>query len=91
MTDDEVEAAALSDSDAQPLTDEQLAECLRPGMLRVARERLGLSQKQFAQRFHIDLRALQRWEEGRNVPGKPPGAPGAYLRVVKAVRAALKG
>jgi putative transcriptional regulator len=87
MTDDEVEAAALSDPDAQPLTEEQLAECFRPGMLRVARERLGLSQKQFAQRFHIDLRTLRHWEEGRNVPGK---APGAYLQVVKEVLAALE-
>jgi putative transcriptional regulator len=87
MTDDEIEAAALSDPDAQPLTDEQLAECFRPGMLRVARERLGLSQKQFAQRFHIQLRALRNWEEGRNVSSEPSGA---YLQMVKAVLAALE-
>ena len=87
MTDEEVEAAALSDPDAQPMTIEQLAECVRPGMLRVARARLGLSQKQFAERFRIDLSTLRGWEEGRNLPGKPSGA---YLQVIKAVLAALE-
>lgn len=33
------------------------------------RKRSGLSQSQFAQKFHIQLRALQSWEQGwRNTP-----------------------
>jgi putative transcriptional regulator len=59
MTDEEVEAAASSDPDAQPLTDEELAQCFRPGTLRVVRDRLGLRQQDFALRFRIDLATLQ--------------------------------
>lgn len=33
------------------------------------RERTGLSQSQFAKRFHIQLKTLQAWEQGwRNTP-----------------------
>jgi putative transcriptional regulator len=51
MTDEEVEAAALSDPDAQPMTDEELASMFRPRSPRDLRERLGLSQTAFADRF----------------------------------------
>jgi putative transcriptional regulator len=91
MTDEEVEAAALADPDAQPLTDEELAECFRPGMLRVVRDRLGLSREDFALRFRIDLTALRAWEEGLAVP---EAMARAYLRVIErnpeAVLAALR-
>ena len=48
MTDEEAEAAALSDPDAQPLRDEQLARAFRPGALVALRRRLGLDQAGFA-------------------------------------------
>lgn len=33
------------------------------------REQTGLSQSQFAKKFHIGIKALQSWEQGiRNVP-----------------------
>jgi putative transcriptional regulator len=33
------------------------------------RERTGLSQSQFAKRFHLSIRAVQSWEQGqRNTP-----------------------
>ncbi|HUQ90176.1 MAG TPA: helix-turn-helix domain-containing protein [Bryobacteraceae bacterium] len=54
------------------------------------RERLGLSQLQFAHRFHFNLRTLQEWEQGRAVPDS---AVRAYLTVIDrnsiAVTAAL--
>jgi putative transcriptional regulator len=91
MTDDEVEAAALSDPDAQPMTDEELAQCFRPGALRLVRDRLGLSKEDFADRFRIDLETLTQWEEGRAVPESMARA---YLRVIErnpeAVLAALE-
>jgi putative transcriptional regulator len=91
MTDKEVEAAALSDRDAQPLTKEELAQGFRPGHLVAARRRLGLSQAAFAERFHINLRTLQDWEQARRVPDKVARA---YLRVIErnpdAVAAALQ-
>jgi putative transcriptional regulator len=91
MTDEEVEAAALSDPDAQPLTEEQLAQGFRPGHLVATRERLGLTQAAFAERFHIELRTLQDWEQARRVPDQVARA---YLRVIErnpdAVAAALQ-
>jgi putative transcriptional regulator len=91
MTDEEVEAAALSDPDAQPMTDEQLAATFRPGDINRLRRRMGLTQAAFAKRFHIDLRSLRDWERGRRVP---EGVVRAYLRVIErnpdAVAAALE-
>lgn len=91
MTDEEVETAALSDPDAQPLTEAQLARAFRPHRLRELRRRLGLSQATFAERFHINLRTLQDWEQARRVP---EGIARAYLRVIEcnpeAVAAALE-
>jgi putative transcriptional regulator len=90
MTEEEIEAAALSDPDAQPMTDKELAHMFRPGALRELRERLGLSQAAFAERFHINLRTLQDWEQARRVP---EDIARAYLRVIahnpEAVTAAL--
>jgi putative transcriptional regulator len=39
--------------------------------VRVLRERLGLSQEAFADRFHLSLRTLQEWEQQRRVPEGP--------------------
>ena len=90
LTDEEIEAAALSDPDAQPLTDKELAECFRPGGFRMVRERMGLTQSVFAERFRINLKTLRAWETGRGVPSEIERA---YLRVIErnpeAVLAAL--
>jgi putative transcriptional regulator len=32
------------------------------------RKRLKLTQKEFAERFHIDLSTLRKWEQGRRKP-----------------------
>jgi putative transcriptional regulator len=80
MTEEEIEAAALSDPDAQPLTDEELAQFFRPRAIREARERLGFTPEEFARRFRIDLRSLEDWEEGRAVP---ESIARAYLRVIE--------
>jgi putative transcriptional regulator len=80
MTDEEVEAAAMSDPDAQPLTDEELARAFRPSGLVALRKRLGLDQAQFASRFRIDLDTLKAWERGM---GAPDDIARAYLRVIE--------
>ena len=91
MSEEEIEAAALSDPDAQPMTDAELARMFRPYELRQLRGRLGLSQSAFAERFHINLRTLQDWEQGRRVPEETVRA---YLKVIardpEAVVAALR-
>ena len=91
MTEEEINAAALSDPDARPLTDEELARFYRPGEIRTARLRLGLTQEEFAGRFRLDLGVLRDWEDGRAVP---EAMARAYLRVIErnpeAVLAALE-
>lgn len=75
---------------ADRTTDEELAHMFRPGALRQLRERLGLSQAAFAERFHRNLRTLQDWEQARRVP---EDIARTYLRVIEhspdAVAAAL--
>jgi putative transcriptional regulator len=86
MTDEEIEAAALSDPDAQPLTDEKLARAFRPGALVALRRRLGLDQAEFARRFQIELVTLQGWERGLCVP---EDIARIYLRVIDRIPAAV--
>ncbi len=68
MTDEERRAAALSDPDAQPLTPEDFKHMKRTPQVRVIRRALGLSQEEFATRFHIPLGTLRDWEQGRKDP-----------------------
>jgi DNA-binding transcriptional regulator YiaG len=46
---------------------------------RKVREKLGLTQEQFALRYGLDLDTVQNWEQGRTKPDK---ASAAYLRVI---------
>jgi putative transcriptional regulator len=79
MTEDEIHAAALADPDAQPLTPERLARMRRTPQVRIVRRALGLSQEEFATRFHIPLGTLRDWEQGRK---DPDAAARAYLVVI---------
>lgn len=79
MSDEERHAAALSDPDAQPLTAEEFKRMKRTPQVRVIRRALGLSQEEFAARFHIPLGTLRDWEQGRK---DPDTAARAYLRVI---------
>ena len=74
MTDEEIHAAALADPDAQPLTDEQLARMRRVSRVKVLRQRLGLTQAEFAGAFHLPLQTLQDWERHRSNPDAPARA-----------------
>ena len=59
--------------------------------VRAIRERLGLTQRQFAVRFGFSVNTLRHWEQGRRVPEGPARA---YLIVIdrepKAVEKALR-
>jgi putative transcriptional regulator len=68
MTDEEVLAAALADPDAQPMTEAQLARIGRAHAVRRIRRRLGLTQAEFAARFHLPVEAVRDWELGRTEP-----------------------
>jgi DNA-binding transcriptional regulator YiaG len=52
-----------------------------PVDVRALRERLGMTQEQFARRYNLDLDALQNWEQGRRPIER---ATASYLRVIAA-------
>ncbi len=79
MTDAQRHAAALRDADAQPLSPERMGRMRRTPQVRVIRRALGLSQEEFAARFHIPLGTLRDWEQGRK---DPDAAARAYLEVI---------
>jgi putative transcriptional regulator len=74
MSDEEIMAAALSDPDAQPLTPEQLAKMRRVSRVKVLRQRLGMTQMQFAEAFHLPITTLRDWEQHRSTPDAPARA-----------------
>jgi putative transcriptional regulator len=84
LTDEEIHAAALSDPDAQPIppgTDEALAKI---GLHRIVntkklRDRLRLTEEEFASRYRIPVGTLRDWEQGRKFPDAPARA---YLLVI---------
>lgn len=79
MTSEEVEEAARTDPDAQPLTREDLRRMPRTPRAKVIRRALGLTQEEFAERYQIPLGTLRDWEQGRTEPDQPGRA---YLTVI---------
>jgi putative transcriptional regulator len=80
MTDEEITRAAESDPDSQPLTDEELQQGVVARTIRRARERTGMTQREFAEQYHINLRRLQDLEQGRT---EPDSALAAYLKIIE--------
>lgn len=70
MTEEEIEANALSDPDNPPMTPEELARMRHVPQPRRIRERLGLTQEQFAERFEIPLGTLRDWEQRVSEPDR---------------------
>jgi putative transcriptional regulator len=91
MTDEEVMAAALSDPDAQPLTEADMKRMKRTPRVKIIRRAFRMSQEEFAQAFRIPIGTLRDWEQGRVEPDQ---AARSYLKVIarnpKAVREALE-
>lgn len=79
MTPEEIEAAARIDPDAQPLTEADLTRMKRVPRIKTLRRALGLTQEEFAARYHIPLGTLRDWEQGRTEPDQPARA---YLTVI---------
>ena len=70
MTEEEIHEAALSDPDAQPLTEKELSEFRGVPDVKRIRERLKLSQREFADAFHLSVRTVQDWEQHRKIPDR---------------------
>jgi putative transcriptional regulator len=84
--------AAVSDPDAPPATEAQLARARRVPSVRALREKLKLTQEEFAARFHLPLGTIRDWEQGAH---RPDRAAQVLLTVIakepEAVARALKG
>jgi putative transcriptional regulator len=74
MTDEEVMAAALADPDAQPLDPEMLAKMRRISPVKALRQRLGMTQVEFAEAFGLPISTLRDWEQRRSTPDAPARA-----------------
>jgi putative transcriptional regulator len=74
MTDEEVVAAAASDPDAQPHTAKQLTKMRRVSRIKVLRQRLGMTQAEFAEAFQLPITTLRDWEQHRSTPDAPARA-----------------
>jgi putative transcriptional regulator len=62
--------AAESDPDCPPATKAQLARARRVPSVRAVREKLKLTQRQFAARFHLPLGTVRDWEQGKHHPDR---------------------
>mgnify|MGYP003440234465 CR=1 FL=1 len=74
-----IEAANKRDRDAPPLTETDFARMRRVPRTKTLRRALGLTQEEFAARYHIPLGTLRDWEQGRTEPDQPARA---YLTVI---------
>ena len=79
MSDAEIEAAAGRDPENPPLSRARLRQLRRVPRIKTLRRALGLTQEEFAVRYHIPLGTLRDWEQGRSVPDQPAKA---YLIVI---------
>lgn len=73
MTEKEITAAAKSDPDAKLLTIRQLKKFKHVHTpkevdVKVIRNKLHLSQEQFAKYFGVSIRTIQEWEQHRRTP-----------------------
>lgn len=76
QSDDDISRNVAQDLDAPAiLTDGETAAAIA----RTVRKRLGLSQAEFAARFHVPVGTLRDWEQNRRQPDAPALA---YLRVI---------
>jgi putative transcriptional regulator len=79
MTEAERRAAAAGDRDAKPLTPNDFKRMTRTPQVKIIRRTLGLTQEEFASRFHIPLGTLRDWEQGAATPDQSARA---YLTVI---------
>lgn len=91
MTDEEINTAAKADVDARPMTEGELKAARRVPRVKTMRRALGITQEEFASRYHVPLGTLRDWEQGRTEPDQPTRA---YLTVIahdpEGVRRALQ-
>jgi putative transcriptional regulator len=80
MTDAKITHAAKSDPDSRPLTEDELRQGVAARSVRRVRERVGMTQREFAEQYHFNLRRLQDLEQGRTEPDSDLKA---YLKLIE--------
>jgi putative transcriptional regulator len=70
MSEKERHQAALSDPGCPPATEAQLARARRVPTVCALRQKLKLTQEEFAARFHLPLGTVRDWEQGAHRPDK---------------------
>ena len=80
MTEACITAAALSDPDNPPLTDDELARMAAARRVQAIRRHSGLSQARFAAEYRINVGRLRDLEQGRT---RADSALLAYLAVIE--------
>jgi putative transcriptional regulator len=70
MSENERHRAAISDPNCPPATKAQLARTRRVPTVRALRQKLKLTQEEFAARFHLPLGTVRDWEQGAHRPDK---------------------
>ncbi len=80
MTQSVIERTALADPDARPLTGADLKRMKRTPQAKIIRRALGVTQEEFAARYHIPLGTLRDWEQGCATPDQPTRA---YVRTFR--------
>lgn len=71
MSEKEIHKNALSDSDNPPLTENELKSMKRVINVKEIRRKLHLSQSKFAKEYHLSIKNIQDWEQGRRIPHGP--------------------
>jgi len=89
MTEEELTANALSDPDNPPLTKAELAKFKRVHPIetidvKAVRQKMNVSQEQFASYFGVNVKTLRDWEQHRHSPN--PTARNFLLVVAKEPR-----
>ena len=79
MSDADIRAGIMRDPDARPLTESDMKRLKKTPRAKIIRRALGLSQEEFAARYHIPVGTLRDWEQGRTEPDQ---ATSAYLKVI---------
>ena len=80
MTDEEINARALSDPDNPPLTDEQLARVRRPALAKKIRQKLRMGRETVSQSYGIPIDLLRAWERHE---AEPTPVETAYLHLIE--------
>lgn len=80
--------AKANDSDASGVSVAAAKRALMGRRVRELRDRLGLSQKEFAETFGIPINSIRQYEIGRYMP---PPAVRAYIKLIEAEPDMVRG